>query len=158
MSLYDRFHPIVRAARSKDADRFLEVLVKSEVWFIAAPSIDGVDPAALPPEDLPGFVERVARAATEQELLEPWRFEVDGKTVFPIFSSQGLLERFLQTYVTEVNRIIPFNIGRTMFLRLVDPILASDQVVLNPRSAYLRTFGADELALLAEAAATRDAQ
>ncbi len=158
MSLFDRFHPIVRAARSNDADRFLEVLVKSEVWFIAAPSIDGVDPAALRPEDLAGFVERAARTANEQELLEPWQYEVDGRRVFPIFSSQGLLERFLQAYVTEVNRIIPFNIGKTMFLRLVQPVLSADQVVLNPRSAYLRTFGAAELALLAESAATRDAR
>lgn len=147
LSVFERFDPLVRASRSSDSQRFLEKLVKSRVWFIGAPAIDGVDSKDLPPEALVAFVEQAAAASQSSE-MKPWSYEVGGRVSLPFFTSQSLLESFLKSYVAEVHRIIPFQVGELHFLRLLPSILAADEAELNPRSSIVRRISADERSLL----------
>lgn len=147
LSFLDRFDPLVRASRSGDSQRFLEILVKSRVWFIGTPALDGKEPSALPPEALASFVEQAAVAAQNSE-MKPWAYQAKGKLSLPFFTSQKLLETFLKSYVVEVNRIIPFQIGQLHFLHLLPFLLAADEAELNPRSSMFRPISADERAVL----------
>lgn len=153
MGLLDRFDPLVRAGRSRDSDRFLRTLVRSEVWFVGAPAIEGRAAEDLPPEALADFLESAMSAAGEAGVMTPWSFEQDGRRVFPFFTSRDLLERFLQSYVSEVNQIIPFQVGQAHFGQLLSIALSCDQVIMNPRSSLSRTVGSEERAVLARAAA-----
>ncbi|MCC7063658.1 MAG: hypothetical protein IT456_12700 [Planctomycetes bacterium] len=147
MSFFDNFDPVIRASRSDDSQRFLEILVNSSVWFIGAPAIDGVEPKDPSPEALAAFVEQAAAASRNSE-MKPWAYEVHGKLSLPFFTSQKLLKTFLKSYVAEVNRIIPFQIGQLRFLQLLPFVLAADAAELNPRSNVSRSISADERAVL----------
>lgn len=80
--------------------------------------------------------------------MKPWVYEVHGRLSLSFFTSQKLLECFLESYVVEVNRILPFQIVQLHFMRLLPFVLAADEAELNPRSSVSRPIRADERAVL----------
>jgi type III secretion system (T3SS) SseB-like protein len=127
----------LRLARERGDEEFATVFVTTDFWLFSLPAEfqDGI-PSSVPQEEALAFIERAAQDLAERESFEPFAYRApNGNRVLPLFTDERAAQTFLQSYVNEVRRIVPFQGVSIKGAALAGSLGNYDVVLVNPRTA-----------------------
>jgi hypothetical protein len=152
--LVGRGDALVAAGRRASGADFVRAVLSADVFVIAAMQSDGLDPATFTPEQLLAELERAARELGDRERsFEVFKYEQDGASCLPFFSSQGYCETFCGEYSKRANRVFPFQLLGVKGSTVASCSSGVDRLVLNDWTPDERPLSDEEMRLLRGASA-----
>jgi hypothetical protein len=132
--LLTRTHPLVELGSSGDSSELARTFGQTELILLSIPIPDSIDPTTLTQQELLDLIEKAAEEVAQQEDFVPFTYESESKHSLPVFTSEKAARVFVNSYVAEVNMIIPFEVAALPGKHLAGHLDESACVIVNPRS------------------------
>ncbi|TWU50729.1 hypothetical protein Poly51_40220 [Rubripirellula tenax] len=123
---------LTKLAQYPDQSGFIRELATSDVHVLTVPFDTDVDPETMTADELAAIVEASAtELARDDKGFSPFTYTADGAKTLPFFTSQKLAQKFVQSYVNRVRKIIPFGVLEIRGDALPSVMDAADRWLLN---------------------------
>ena len=128
---------LTKLAQYPDQSGFIRELASTDIHVLTIPFDTDVDPETMTAEELAAIVEASAtELGRDDKGLTPFTYTVDSARTLPFFSSQKLAQKFVQSYVNRVRKIIPFGVLGIRGDALPSIMDAADRWMLNAETKH----------------------
>ena len=129
--LFHSGDPLLEAVQAGDPVAFAETFRHTEVFVASLPIEESLDPDNLEQEECLALMEKAAQATAAAEEISPFTLEDEEGTVLPVFTSAEATQGFIQAYVEQVHRVMPFLTGSLDGASLLPLLDESVRIVLD---------------------------
>ena len=140
---------LVEALRSSSDSRFVDTFQHSTIFFLHLPPgcENGFDPN-ISQEELLAQIRKCAKDLSERQQFIPLCIPRDDRRVLLLFTSSDHAKPFVQQYVAQVKRVMPFEVIGVTGEAALNLLHGVDAVVFNPRTADEHELSGQRLHLL----------
>jgi len=128
---------LTKLAQYPDQSGFIRELATSDVFVLTVPFDADVDPETMTADELANIVEASATELSRDDKgFTPFTYNHDGARTLPFFTSQELAQKFVQSYVNRVRKIIPFGVLGIRGDAIPSIMDAADRWLLNAETKH----------------------
>jgi len=137
---------LTKLGRSGNSHEFAATLSQGPMWMLSCPLPAGVDPATLTQKALLEMIEKYTKELSEAQSHQPFVYQKDAHSCLPLFTSMKRAQQFVESYVREKDRVIPFSVLELSQGNAAFPVFSQvDKVIVNARTDDEYTLTSQDL-------------
>jgi hypothetical protein len=133
-NIFGNADALIEAGKSGKSQEFVSLFLTSELTLLSLPVAESLDATNLTEKELLDLVENAAQQVSQQTEVNLFTFEDGTTTVLPVFTSDKAAQKFVEQYVSQVQKIIPFQVLGLKGETLLNFLSEDAKVVLNPKN------------------------
>jgi SseB protein N-terminal domain len=133
-NLFNSVNVLPDAGVSGNKEEFVRLFLESDLTLLSLPVSESLELGNLTEDELIALVDEAARKVSEQTEIKLFTFH-DGSTSFlPVFTGDEAARRFVEQYVSMVEKVIPFEVLEIKGRTLLNYIPSDAKLVVNPKN------------------------